>query len=102
MANSLDKNLPPGTIVIIQKKGFIPLTDYRFQVKDGFGCNSFTRGTALPGTWLVDGEECRLEGWQIDEKETLKYWKEQGFDIDAAWETYIQAQREKNNAKENS
>jgi hypothetical protein len=40
--------------------------DRRFKVSGGFGAKPYTSGTALFGTWLVDGEECRMSGMDVE------------------------------------
>jgi hypothetical protein len=94
MANSLDKNLAPGTVVIL-RKDFFTVEDLRFQVTNGYGLCSFTGGTALFGIWLEDGENDRLNGYDIDDKATVEYWDKIGFDADASWENYLNEQRKK-------
>ena len=70
MANSLNRNLEEGDIVIIKKDHFKPefhnREQRRFRVLGGFGMNSFTSGTALFGEFLHDGEKCRMEGYDIE------------------------------------
>lgn len=37
-----------------------------FYAQGGFGCRSYTNGSAVFGEFIADGEECRMEGWQFD------------------------------------
>jgi hypothetical protein len=32
----------------------------------GFGASAFTHGSALMGTFLADGEETRMDGWDVE------------------------------------
>lgn len=72
MANSLGRNIQKGEVVIIKKDILKPAfqADRRFEVLGGFGMNSFTTGRALFGKFLVDGEETRMSGYDIDKEET--------------------------------
>jgi hypothetical protein len=38
----------------------------RFLCQGGFGCNPHTMGSAVSGVFLMDGEKCRIEGYQIE------------------------------------
>jgi hypothetical protein len=38
----------------------------RFLCKGGFGCRPDSNGQAVFGTFLIDGEECRIEGGHIE------------------------------------
>jgi hypothetical protein len=65
MANNLDIELE-GKVVILDKKYFKGSDIERaFLCEDGFGCSSFTRGNAIIGKFLIDGEKCRVEGYQV-------------------------------------
>ncbi len=69
MANTLNKELA-GHVVIIEAEYLKPELDRpelrAFRVRDGFGANSYTSGNALMGTFLYDGDECRLEGYMVE------------------------------------
>jgi hypothetical protein len=67
MANSLDQDLT-GKVVLIRKDVLKPEWHYdrRFLVKGGFGALPHTMGKALMGTFLVDGESCRMSGWDVE------------------------------------
>lgn len=58
-----------GKVVIISKKYLDPdyqLMDRRFKATDGFGTSLTTMGSAVFGTLLMDGEECRFERMEIE------------------------------------
>lgn len=58
-----------GKVVIIRKSALLPeyqLMDRRFKASGGFGCNIDSIGNAVFGTWLVDGESCRQERFQVE------------------------------------
>jgi hypothetical protein len=69
MANALKEELE-GKVVLIKKDYLKP--EYhddekrRFLCETGFGCHPWTMGNAVFGTYLWDGEQCRVEGWQIE------------------------------------
>lgn len=66
MANSLDMELE-GKIVILDNQYYKGEKDIdrAFLCEDGFGCSSFTHGNAITGKFLIDGEHCRVEGYQV-------------------------------------
>ena len=66
MSNSLDMELE-GKIVILDRQYYKGENDIEraFLCKDGFGCSSCTRGSAIFGKFLIDGESCRIEGFQV-------------------------------------
>lgn len=70
--NNLKRTIQPKEIVIIQAHLLKPeyWADRRFQVEDGYGMSAITIGSALFGTWLVDGERCRMDGAHIDVADT--------------------------------
>lgn len=75
MANNLNRDIEANEIVILAKETVKPefWADRRFQCKGGFGMKSYTGGSAVYGTWLVDGEESRQEGDDIDAVETEEW-----------------------------
>lgn len=79
MANSLNREIEKGEIVVLKKEIFKPeyqdLENRLFEAQAGFGMSSVTSGTALFGKFISDGEECRFEGYDIDPKETEEYQK---------------------------
>lgn len=38
-----------------------------FKAEGGFGCSPETRGTAVIGYYVCDGERARVEGWDVVE-----------------------------------
>lgn len=80
MANSLGERLEVGTVVILRADLYPDVDDLRFRVGNGFGLSHETRGSAIYGTWLSDGEEGRVEGYDIDPEATKVYWLEHGRD----------------------
>lgn len=75
--NSLNRDLIKGEEVIVRADVMKP--EYAFQcyrvfiVLGGFGMDRDTAGTAVFGRYKFDGEECRIEGYEIDADETCLY-----------------------------
>lgn len=69
MGNALKENLD-GKVVLIDAEYLIhtlAAPEKRcFEVRGGFGAHPQTSGQALFGTFLFDGEECRMEGYQVE------------------------------------
>jgi hypothetical protein len=68
MGNTLQTDLTNKVVIFKQdifKEGVVA-TEWPFLVSGGFGASAFTRGTALMGEFLPDGERCRMEGWDVD------------------------------------
>ena len=69
MANALNEDLE-GRVVILAAKHLDPAlvgAELRaFRVRGGFVARSYTSGNALFGTFLFDGEDCRMEGWMVE------------------------------------
>ena len=70
MGNTLNEDLT-GRVVIIDAEHLIPALSNRpelraFHVTNGFGTHPKTRGSALLGKFLYDGEKCRMEGWMVE------------------------------------
>jgi hypothetical protein len=69
MANTLNENLT-GRVVVLSAKRMKPEYQdlkYRlFKVSGGFGAQGYTMGRALFGTFLVDGEEARMDGYDVE------------------------------------
>ena len=69
MANRLNEDLT-GRAVVIDAAELKP--EYAdpvlrvFAVSGGFGAKSFTRGNAVYGAFVYDGEQCRMEGWMVE------------------------------------
>lgn len=54
-------------VVLVHKKFLKPeVTDRRFLCEGGFGCHPQTNGTSVYGKWLSDGEEDRINGYEIE------------------------------------
>jgi hypothetical protein len=79
--NNLHRDIEKGEIVVLNKDLFKPqyheLRFRLFEVESGFGMSSFTAGGAIYGKSVCDGEEFRIDGSDIDAKETIQYQKEQ-------------------------
>lgn len=73
MANNLDEDIEYGTIVVLKKKLY-NIADRRFVAESGFGMSNVTVGSAIYGVWVQDGSTARIEGYEIDPKDTRKYW----------------------------
>lgn len=68
--NSLHTSIEPGTHVILKESAMA--ADYKdltwrvFQANGGFGMHDYTIGSAVFGTFVRDGEEARMEGYDIE------------------------------------
>jgi hypothetical protein len=75
--NSLHRLITKDEIVVLKKNLFKPEFQelkYRlFLVRGGFGMRPESMGSAIYGTFISDGEECRYEGHDIDAEETDFY-----------------------------
>ena len=69
MANHLGEDLT-DRVVIIDAKHLVSNLDSperrAFRVDNGFGAKPHTRGNAITGEFLFDGERCRMEGWMVE------------------------------------
>lgn len=69
MANTLNEDLE-GRTVIIKAEALLPKYaephQRVFHVDGGFGAKTHTTGNAVFGTFVADGEKCRVEGWQVE------------------------------------
>ena len=81
MANSLNQELS-GKVVVLKKDGLKPeyhdIKQRLFKVSGGFGASSFTNGSVLFGTFLSDGEECRMNGYDVERLATDEEIKSSG------------------------
>jgi len=66
MANSLNMDLTDQVVIFRQQYLKVPATKHPFHVGGGFGASPHTSGTALGGTFLSDGEVCRMEGYMVE------------------------------------
>jgi post-segregation antitoxin (ccd killing protein) len=56
-----------GKVVVVMKKYYKgDERARRFLCEGGFGCSPSTNGNAIGGTFLIDGERARIEGWQVE------------------------------------
>lgn len=73
MGNNLNAPLE-GRFVLLREDWFkdqVMAADGRervFLASGGFGCSPHTMGNAVYGEFVVDGEECRVEGYNLDER----------------------------------
>ena len=65
MSNRLNIDLH-GKTVLLNKEHFKEGTDLRFVCKNGFGCSSFTNGTSIYGTWVADGQDDKINGYDVE------------------------------------
>lgn len=76
MANSLNRTIEKGELVVMQRHLFREEYQDRswreVRVLDGFGMASFTHGSALFVEHVRDGEKCRYSGFDIDAVETAE------------------------------
>jgi len=79
MGNSLNQELE-SKVVILSKECLKPeyhdIKQRLFRVTGGFGAHTHTIGTALFGKFLADGEEARMEGYNVERLATEKEIKE--------------------------
>jgi len=66
MANSLNIDLTDKTVILSLKYYKGTEEERKFICKGGFGCKSFTMGSAVIGKFVNNGEECRIEGYEIE------------------------------------
>lgn len=73
MGNNLDENIE-GRYVLLQPRWFkaalVPHVNAHpeeqvFKAIGGFGCSAHTMGNAVFGEFVVDGEKCRVEGYNL-------------------------------------
>lgn len=68
MANTLNMDLT-GKVVILRKGFFregLEATDHPFLCEGGFGCLGYTEGRMLAGTFISDGEETAVSGYDVE------------------------------------
>ena len=59
--------LAPVPFGVKDKKALEELPELRvFEVTGGFGSHPHTRGNAIMGTFLIDGEHARMEGYMVE------------------------------------
>ena len=69
MANRLNENLTNRVVIIDaaqMKPEYNTPARRAFRVSGGFGASSFTSGNAIMGEFLMDGQRCHMEGWQVE------------------------------------
>lgn len=66
MANTLNIDLEGKVVIFRQDVMSVPAVDHPFLVEGGFGASPDTMGRALLGTFLSDGERCRMEGHEVE------------------------------------
>ena len=76
MANALNTNIEPGTVVVVRADALEPkyadIAQRLFVCKGGFGMSAFTMGAMISGTWQADGEGGFIRGEWIDVTATLE------------------------------
>jgi hypothetical protein len=54
-------------VVILSERYYKGTEEHRrFRCESGFGCSPQTIGGAIFGTFLHDGERCRVEGFEVE------------------------------------
>jgi len=66
MGNTLNVDLTDQVVIFRQSRLTVPASKHPFRVKGGFGASPNTMGRALFGEFLSDGEECRMEGYDVE------------------------------------
>jgi len=78
-----------GKVVILKSEFYKGSDSERaFKCEGGFGCSPHTIGTAVVGHFLMDGEKCRVERFQVERLAEVH-------EIDAALGTAAQASKPK-------
>lgn len=73
MANDLNMELEGKYVILKGGKGGYKGTEIErvFLCEGGFGCSSGTIGSAIYGKFVFDGEECRIEGYEVERIATV-------------------------------
>lgn len=69
MGNALGEDLTDRYVVLCEdamSPEYRDLPNRIFKVSGGFGAVPYTRGQALVGTFPVDGETARMEGFMVE------------------------------------
>lgn len=66
MANTLNADLTDKVVVLSSDYIKGDERARRFLVTGGFGALPHTSGNALVGTFLIDGEKARMEGYMVE------------------------------------
>lgn len=66
MGNTLKIELEGKVVIFKQAALTVPANAHPFLVTGGFGASSFTRGSALLGVFLSDGERTRMDGYDVE------------------------------------
>jgi hypothetical protein len=66
MANSLNLELTGKRVILSGSRYRGNKEERMFLCESGFGCHSFTSGRAIYGKFVKDGEECRVDGYEIE------------------------------------
>lgn len=66
MANSLRMNLTGKTVILKASRYRGNEEERKFVCESGFGCSPVTSGGAIFGRFVSDGEEARIDGWDIE------------------------------------
>lgn len=66
MGNTLNIDLTGKVVIFKQKSLTVTATEHPFRVDGGFGASPNTQGRALIGEFLSDGEEARMEGYDVE------------------------------------
>lgn len=66
MSNSLSQNLK-GKYVVLNRSYYKgdDTTERVFLCEGGFGCESYTIGSAISGMFIIDRERARVEGYEV-------------------------------------
>lgn len=66
MSNSLDMELTGKTVVLLPRVYRGNEHERTFVCRAGFGCHSFTQGSAIMGVFISDRREARIGGGEIE------------------------------------
>ena len=66
MSNTLKTELTGKVVIFKQSRMSVVATEHPFRVEGGFGASPGTIGSALLGTFLSDGEQATMGGYDVE------------------------------------
>ena len=66
MSNTLKTDLTGKVVIFKQSRMSVVATEHPFRVEGGFGESPSTIGSALLGTFLSDGEQATMGGYDVE------------------------------------
>ncbi len=73
--NNLGRYIAPGEVIVLTHDRYGPEDPFNraMRVQRGFGLQNYTIGAAIFGEWLDGAGKSRVEGTEIDVKETIAF-----------------------------